>query len=152
MWTLRSIFLWMFAAGVTYYDLRYRKVPNRFVLLSAAGGFALAAAGGWSACRAGLCGMLLGFALLFPAFLLRMVGGGDVKSLAVIGLATGPGLLWISFLRGAVAGGLAGVFVLAVRTRVRGRFPAGAERGAAAWTLPYAGILAVCAAFSFLFS
>ena len=29
---------------------------------------------------------------------------------------------------------------------------AGAERGAAAWTLPYAGILAVCAAFSFLFS
>ena len=106
MWTLRSIFLWMFAAGVTYYDLRYRKVPNRFVLLSAAGGFALAAAGGWSACRAGLCGMLLGFALLFPAFLLRMVGGGDVKSLAVIGLATGLGGVALAMAVGIVAGGV----------------------------------------------
>jgi prepilin peptidase CpaA len=152
MWTVRLIFLWIFAVAAVYYDLRYRSVPNRLILYAAAGGLTLAAAGGWVAYRAGLCGMVLGFALLFPAFLLRMVGGGDVKSLAVIGIATGPGLLWVSFMRGVVAGGLAGVLLLAVRRwRRAGKKKGGPRSKDTAWTLPYAGILSLCAAVSALF-
>lgn len=150
MWIARLVFLSIFAVGATYFDLRYRKVPNRFILMAAAGGVALAGGGGWNACRAGLGGLALGFALLFPAFLLRMVGGGDVKSLAVIGLATGPGLLWVSFVRGVIAGGIVGLGVLAARRKRRGADAAGSGEGAAAWTLPYAGILSVCAILSFL--
>jgi prepilin peptidase CpaA len=94
--------------------------------------------------------MSLGLLLLLPAFLLGMVGGGDVKSLAVAGIFTGPHLLWVSFLRGAAIGGLAGLTVLAAR---RYRPPAGGKQESGegtAWTLPYAGILLLCIAVSAL--
>jgi prepilin peptidase CpaA len=151
MWTARLIFLWLFAAAAVSTDLRYRRVPNRLILCAAAGGLALSAAGGWGSLCMGLTGMVLGFLLLFPAFLLHMVGGGDVKSLAVIGLVAGPGLLWVSFLRGAAAGGLAAVVILAVRRWRHSRRGRVEEQGkAAAWTLPYAGILSLSAALSAL--
>ncbi len=151
MWTAKVIFLWLFAAAVTYTDLRYRKVPNRLVAAAAAVGIALAAAGGWGCLRTGLSGMALGFLLLFPAFLLHMVGGGDVKSLSVIGLAAGPGLLWLSFMLGTAAGGLAALLILTIR-RCRRRGHADAKRGeGSAWTLPYAGILSLAASLSALF-
>ena len=153
MWTVRLIFLWIFTISVVYYDFRYRTVPNRLVLGSAAAGLALAAAGGWSVCRSGLYGMAMGFVLLVPAFLLGMVGGGDVKSLSVIGIVTGPGLLWASFMRGILAGGLVGVLLIAVRRLRRARGKAeGPDGGSNALTLPYAPILALCAAFSALFA
>lgn len=145
MWTVRVIFLWVFAAAAAYMDLRYRRVPNRLILCTAAGGMVLSAAGGRSALLAGFTGMALGFLLLFPAFLLHMVGGGDVKSLAVIGLVAGPGLLWSSFIRGAAAAGLVALVILGVR-----RWRSGRNRDAAAWTLPYAGILSISAALSAL--
>ena len=89
MWTAKLIFLWLFAAAAAYSDLRYRRVPNPLIAVAAAGGFVLAAAGGRDSLCTGLSGMALGFLLLFPAFLLHMVGGGDVKSLSVIGLVAG---------------------------------------------------------------
>ncbi len=151
MWTAKLVFLWVFAVAAAYYDLRYRRVPNLLILCAAAGGIALAAAGGWSAFCTGLSGMALGFSLLLPAFLARMVGGGDVKSLAVIGLAVGPGLLWVSFLRGVVAGGLAGALLLASKWLMcRGKGEVDC-REAPVRTLPYAGILSLCAAISALF-
>ncbi len=152
MWTVRLIFLWIFAVAVIYFDLRYRRVPNRLILGAAAAGLTLSAAGGWSACRAALCGMVLGIVLLYPAFLLGMVGGGDVKALAVIGIATGPELLWVSFACGVAAGGLAGALMLLTR-RLRhaaGRARPPYSRGHVR-TLPYAGILSLCAAVSALF-
>jgi Flp pilus assembly protein protease CpaA len=151
MWTARLIFLWLFAAAASFTDIRCRKVPNRLVVIAAAGALTLSAAGGWSVFIAGLAGMTLGFMLLFPAFLLHMVGGGDVKSLAVIGLAAGPGLLWVSFLRGAAAGGLAAMLLLALRfRRCGGRRRAREPEKTAAYTLPYACILSLTAALSAL--
>lgn len=152
MWTVRLIFLWIFAVAVIYFDLRYRRVPNRLILGAAAAGLMLSAAGGWSACRSSLCGMVMGIVLLYPAFLLSMVGGGDVKALAVIGIATGPELLWVSFACGVAAGGLAAVFVLlAGRLRnAAGRARPSPPKGLVR-TLPYAGILSLCAAVSALF-
>jgi prepilin peptidase CpaA len=149
--TAKLVALWLFAAAAAYVDLRHRRVPNRLIVIAAAGGGILAACGGLCSLRSAAGGFLLGAALLFPAFILRMVGGGDVKSLAVLGLLTGPGLLWVSFLRGAAAGGLAAVMLLAVRRRRRcGKERNGVEGGAAAWTLPYAGILSLSAALSAL--
>jgi Flp pilus assembly protein protease CpaA len=151
VWTVRLIFLWIFALAVIYFDLRYRRVPNRFILGTAAAGLALSTTGGWSACRTALCGMVLGIVLLYPAFLVGIVGGGDVKTLAVIGIATGPELLWVSFLCGVATGGLAGTAVLLAGRlrraagRTRPSHPEGRAR-----TLPYAGILALCAAVSAL--
>lgn len=151
MWMAKLLLLWTFAAAVLYTDLRYRRVSNRLILIAAIGGLALAAGGGWDSLRTSILGMCLGFLLLFPAFILHMVGGGDVKSLAVIGLLAGPGLLLISFMIGAAAGGLAAAFVLAVR-RCRNRRRRDKEGGGGpAWTLPYAGILSLAASLSALF-
>ena len=145
MWTARLTLLWTFALCAAYYDLRYRRVPNRLILAAAVAGGTLAAAGGWGSLRAGLEGMALGLALLLPFFLLGMVGGGDVKTLAVVGMAAGPGLLWVSFSCGAAAGGIAALWVLAAEHR-RGRIAEGTGARAPARTIPYAGILALCAA------
>lgn len=94
----------------------------------------------------------MGLMLLLPAFILHMVGGGDVKSLAVIGMFVGPHLLWVSFLLGAAVGGMLALVILAAQYWPRiGRLSRGGRRPmpprAGSWTLPYAGILSVCAAF-----
>lgn len=157
MGPIKLSFLWLFAAIAAYEDLRYRKVPNWLILCASAGGVIICACGGWTDLRNGLTGFFLGLVLLLPAFTLQMVGGGDVKSLAVIGLFTGPELLWVSFLRGAAAGGLLALPLLAAR---RLRRPEGSTGGrprisparAGVWTLPYAGILALCAAASALWA
>jgi prepilin peptidase CpaA len=144
-------FLWLFAAAAAYYDLRYRRVPNWLILCALSGGAAISACGGWSSLRYGLLGFLLGMLLLLPAFLLRMVGGGDVKTLAVIGLLVGPHLLWCSFLLGAATAGMLALAVLAIRYLpliMRPSWSRGRSliQKAGAWTLPYAGILSLCAA------
>ncbi|MEW6554022.1 MAG: prepilin peptidase [Actinomycetota bacterium] len=152
MWTVRLFFLWVFSLAVIYCDFRHRRVPNRLTLGAAAAGLALSAAGGWSAFRTSLCGMVLGFVLLYPAFLLGLVGGGDVKTLAVIGIGTGPDLLWVSFLCGVAASGAMGaVALLAGRLRRAAGKARPPHPGSRARTLPYAAILSLCAAVSALF-
>jgi Flp pilus assembly protein protease CpaA len=149
MQALRLCALWFFAAAAAYMDFRYRRVPNRLILVASMSGLVLGACGGWSSLGNGLLGFALGLLLLLPAFVLRMVGGGDVKSLAVIGLFTGPHLLWISFLLGTAAGALAALALLGVRIARRrpwGQTPSTIPRkGVAACTLPYAAILTICA-------
>lgn len=151
METARIALLCIFALTVACTDLRHRRVPNAVILAGTACGTVLAACAGWKGLERGLAGMLLGFLLLLPAFMLRMVGGGDVKSLAVIGLLVGPHLLWVSFLRGAAVGGLVAAAFLVAR-RIRKRRCAGGAKGreSAAFTLPYAGILSVAAALTIL--
>jgi prepilin peptidase CpaA len=151
MGPIRLSLLWLFAAAAVYFDLRYRKVPNRLILCMIAGGVLIRAIGGWSDLECGLCGLAMGLLLLMPAFVLNMVGGGDVKSLAVIGLLVGPHLLWISFLLGAAAGGMLSLVILTARylpgtgclSPIRQRLK---PQGAGTWTLPYAAILSICAA------
>jgi Flp pilus assembly protein protease CpaA len=151
MGPIRLSFLWLFAVAAAYLDLRYRKVPNWLILCALSGGVIISSGGGWSDLRYSLCGFILGLLLLLPAFVLHMVGGGDVKSLAVIGLLVGPHLLWVSFLVGAAVGGMLALVILAARYRPRiRRSPVGERRlipqKVGALTLPYAGILSVCAA------
>lgn len=81
-------------------DLRTRLIPNRLVLVIIAAGFAFAliansAIGGFS--RAG-AGLLTGFAVWFPFYLLRMLGAGDVKLYAAAATFLGA--------RGAIEGAL----------------------------------------------
>lgn len=144
-------FLWLFAVSAAYFDLRYRKVPNWLILFALSAGLTVSAGGGWSGLRQGLCGFFMGLLLLMPAFVLHMVGGGDVKSLAVIGLFVGPHLLWPSFLLGAAVGGILALTVLAARYLPWTRRLSGRERrfmrpGSGVWTLPYAAILSLSAA------
>jgi prepilin peptidase CpaA len=93
-------------------DWYSRRVPNVLTFGAALAAFVVFGAGGgvgglfWS-----LAGWLVGCLLFLPWFLLRGMGGGDVKLLAALGAWMGPGLIvWVA-LYGAVAGGVLAVAV-----------------------------------------
>jgi len=99
------------AAG--YYDLRWHRVPNPLV----GGTIALAAA--WHASVSGLpgfwssmAGLFLGTVLLFPLFLLRGMGAGDVKYLGALGAAVTYRHLLPILTIALVVGALAAFYVI----------------------------------------
>lgn len=81
------------------FDLRTRRIPNPLILAGACLGLILST---WAAGAAGasssLLGLLTGFALFLPGYLLRMTGGGDLKLMAAIGTFLGAKLTFFSFL------------------------------------------------------
>ena len=96
----------LIAAAGCVTDLKSRRIPNWLTLSGAAGafGFYLARDGwhgfGWSA-----GGWAVGLAMFFPFFLLRGIGGGDIKLVAALGAWVGPmSAVWLA-LYAAVAGG-----------------------------------------------
>jgi prepilin peptidase CpaA len=104
-------------------DVRTRRIPNLLTFGAALGGLliqilasglqgALAAAGGW----------LVGTLLFLPFFLLRGMGGGDVKLLAGIGAWLGPAdTVWLAAYS-ALAGGALGVVVALAHGYLRTAF------------------------------
>ena len=108
------------AAAVTYTDVRYRRIPNAFVLAALVCGLsAHALTGGWAGLRTSLGGCALGFGIMFALHVFGAMGAGDVKLFAAVGSLVGSGLVLQTFAVVACLGG-----VLAVYTMLR----AGAAR------------------------
>ncbi len=88
-----------FSLGAAYFDLKNRKIPNWYNLT----GFGIAFLArlillfiSFEYLKSGLLGFLVGFFILFPFFLFRLAGGGDIKLLAALGMIMGfKGFLWI---------------------------------------------------------
>ena len=101
-------------------DLRARRIPNVLTFGAAAAGFsyqfwsqgasgALHSAGGW----------LLGVAVFLPLFLLRGMGGGNVKLVGALGAWLGArDVLWVA-LYAALAGGVMAVIIAAWHRRLQ---------------------------------
>lgn len=87
-------------------DVRSRKIPN-LLTVSAAGlaGLFHLATGGWTGFGWSAAGWAVGLAMFLPIFLLRGIGGGDVKLLAALGAWLGPRqAMWLALFT-ALAGG-----------------------------------------------
>jgi prepilin peptidase CpaA len=99
----------LLACGI---DLRTRRIPNVLTIGAAvlAVGAAAAADGVAGVLTSGT-GWLAGLALFLPLFLVRGMGGGDVKLLAALGAWLGPADVVRVALYGSLAGG-----VLAIAT------------------------------------
>jgi prepilin peptidase CpaA len=98
------------AIVIGYYDVRYRRIPNAFVLAALAGGLALNGIfGGLAGVAASLGGCGLAFVLMFILHIFGAMGAGDVKLFAAIGAVTGAQLVVPTFLVVVLTGGLLAV-------------------------------------------
>lgn len=93
---------------VTYYDVRYRRIPNNCVLVGFFSGLALNTwFGGWHGLSESLLGASFAFCLMF---VVRMYSGatgpGDIKLFAAIGAIIGWRVVLPAFLIVLITGGV----------------------------------------------
>ena len=89
-----SWFPYLFALGIAFpamvMDLLEERVANTWLLFSLLAGFFLRwIMEGRTGLLLGVQGMALPLLLLFPLFLLKMLGAGDIKLLSVLGILLG---------------------------------------------------------------
>jgi prepilin peptidase CpaA len=104
---ITAAFLVPLALIISYYDVRYRRIPNPFVLATLAVGiFTNAILGGMSGALASLGGCALAFFLMFMLHVFGAMGAGDVKLFAAIGSVMGSSLVLPTFFVVVLTGGL----------------------------------------------
>lgn len=101
-------------------DIRKREIPN-WLTLSAilAGLVAHPVLSGWEGLKLSMVGFLVAALVFLPLFVLRFLGGGDVKLMGAIGAMAGYQNLFVVFLLDAMLAGVAAVVLIVVRGRVR---------------------------------
>jgi prepilin peptidase CpaA len=107
-------------AGVTAIaaatDLRARIIPNWLVVTGLVLGFGLNTfLYGWAGLWSAFLGFGLALALYVPLFLLRAMGGGDVKLMAALGALAGPKDWFTIFVLASVLGGVFALGLLFLR-------------------------------------
>lgn len=105
--TVFHFFLIPLAVLIIYHDVRYRRIPNAFVLATLISGLTLnIAMGGLNGGVNSLGGCLLAFILMFMLHVFGAMGAGDVKLFAAIGSVIGAQLVLPTFLVVVLTGGL----------------------------------------------
>lgn len=98
------------AIFVCYFDIRYRRIPNKFVLPLLLSGLLLGFIfAGTAGLLASLQGILLGFGLMFMLHLFGALGAGDVKLFAALGAVLGVKLVLPTFVIAVLTGGVLAV-------------------------------------------
>lgn len=101
-------------AGV--FDYRSRRIPNWLSLTGLAAGLAgNLYLSGFNGLKQAALGCGLALLLYLPLFLLRAMGGGDVKLMAALGSIIGPNAWLIVFILTALLGGIAAIGLLLYR-------------------------------------
>ena len=105
--TFFELFLVPLALLIIYYDLRYRRIPNPFVLATLISGITFnIALGGWNGASNSIGGLALAFILMFTLHVFGAMGAGDVKLFAAIGSMIGAELVFPTFVVVLLTGGL----------------------------------------------
>ena len=100
-------FLIPLAIIVAYYDVRYRRIPNAFVLATLISGIAINCIfAGLDGLYGSLVGCALAFVLMFMLHMFGAMGAGDVKLFAAIGAVTGAALVLPTFVVVIITGGV----------------------------------------------
>ena len=109
--TAFQLFLIPLAVLVIYYDVRYRRIPNAFVLATLIAGISLnLIMGGASGGLSSLGGCVFAFILMFMLHVFGAMGPGDVKLFAAIGSVIGAQLVLPTFLVVVITGGVIALF------------------------------------------
>jgi prepilin peptidase CpaA len=154
------------AIAITYMDVKYRRIPNKLVLMILVAGLTLNTFfSGWHGLAASVGGLLLAFSAMFFLHLFGTMGAGDVKFFAAIGAVIGASLVPKTFLVVAISGGVLALCKMVYAGRVRAtlfgvmqffygllpgqtvpRFEVPADRS---YTLPYAVPICIGSVLSF---
>lgn len=111
--TAAFAFLVPLALVITYYDVRYRRIPNPLVLATFLTGLVVnALGGGIGGALASLGGCALAFMLMFILHVFGAMGAGDVKLFAAIGSVLGASLVVPTFFVVVLTGGALGVVTM----------------------------------------
>jgi len=104
---LSTLLLIPLAVIIAYYDVRYRRIPNPFVIATFTAGVAMNTIfGGLQGTYTSFAGCGLAFLLMFMLHIFGAMGAGDVKLFAAIGAVTGAHLVLPTFLIVVLTGGL----------------------------------------------
>jgi prepilin peptidase CpaA len=107
------------AAIITYMDVRYRRIPNKLVLVVLIGGLTINTIfGGSNGLLASLGGFVLAFGLMFLFHAFGTMGAGDVKLFAAIGAVNGLSLVLPTLMVVALTGGLLAICKMVYSGRV----------------------------------
>jgi prepilin peptidase CpaA len=111
VWTLAVV-----TAIAAATDLHSRIIPNWLVVAGLALGFGLNGyLYGWAGLWAAFLGFALALGLYVPLYLLRAMGGGDVKLMAAIGALAGPKDWFTIFVLASLLGGMFAIGLLFLR-------------------------------------
>lgn len=107
------------AISIAYMDVRYRRIPNKLVLVTLCGGLAVNTAfGGSHGLLLSLAGLALAFGLMFFFHVFGTMGAGDVKLFAAIGSVVGASLVLPTLLVVALTGGVLAICKMVYARRV----------------------------------
>ena len=96
-----------FLLAAVFTDMACRKIPNRLVLAGMISGLLVQAfLPGGDGFLSAFKGLLFGFGLFLPLYLLRVMGAGDVKLMAMVGSFTGSPAIFGVVLCTLLAGGV----------------------------------------------
>ena len=134
-----TIGLLVFVTLAAVYDLRERRVPNELVLACGIVGLVagVVRGGGAGLADSGIA-MILGTALLFPAFVLGWIGAGDAKLAGALGAWLGWDLLPRFLAATFVSGGVLSAGMMALALAFGRRKSERDERGSRFGEVPYA--------------
>lgn len=105
------------AVIITYTDVRYRRISNKYVLITLISGLILNTLfGGFHGLLASIGGCLLAFVLMLALHIFGAMGAGDVKLFAAIGSIIGLKLVLPTFAIVLITG-----FALAIYSMFRAR-------------------------------
>jgi prepilin peptidase CpaA len=105
-----ELFLIPLAVLIIYHDVRYRRIPNPFVLATLITGLTLNfVLAGWRGVLTSIGGCALAFVLMFMLHVFGAMGAGDVKLFAAIGSVIGAQLVLPTFVVVVLTGGVLGL-------------------------------------------
>ena len=109
------------AAVITYYDVRYRRIPNAAALATLIAGLLTnALIGGWNGGARSLEGAAIGFGLMLLLRIFGAMGAGDVKLFAAVGAVIGSQQILTTFSVVVITGGALAVCLSLVNGTLRG--------------------------------
>jgi prepilin peptidase CpaA len=100
-------------------DLKRREIPNWLTFGGVAAGLALnVGTAGLSGLKTAGAGLGLAALIFIPLFIMRWLGGGDVKLMGAIGALAGAHYMIVIFVFDAILGGAAALVVVIARGRL----------------------------------